>query len=111
MSRRLGPLAPDHPSVGQSCPACNEPLRATDFVMLVPLGPGKDQEERKARDQGRPYNAVGIVIHWDCGDARPVLVSPASDAEGEGNSGLSGSADTPPPASGTEDKQPGTTGG
>lgn len=66
MSRRLGPLAPDHPSVGQSCPACQDKIGPSAFVAIVPLGPGNDQEERKARDQGKPYNAVGVVVHWEC---------------------------------------------
>ncbi len=66
MSRRFGPKSAGHPGVGRECPACHIPLVEGDYTSLVLLGPGDDATARKRRDQGRPYSAVGIEIHWDC---------------------------------------------
>jgi len=65
-ARRFGPKAPDHPSVGRPCAACDQPLQAGDFTVLVPLGPGADPEHRQRAREGRYYNAVAIEVHWAC---------------------------------------------
>jgi hypothetical protein len=64
--RRFGPKRADHPSVGEKCPACNEPFKAGDYTTIVALGPGDDPEARKRAAAGRSYNAVGIEVHWGC---------------------------------------------
>ena len=63
---KFGPKDSEHPSVGEECRACGKPFMPGDFTTLVVLGPGDDEEARKRRDEGRPYNAVGIEVHWDC---------------------------------------------
>lgn len=50
----------------QSCAACDENFVEGDYTALIALGPGNDEEERKKRDEGKPYNAVGAQVHWDC---------------------------------------------
>lgn len=67
-ANRYGPKQADDRSVGKLCPACQEPLVVGDFTALVTLGPGNDPEARTARDEGRPYNAVALEIHYDCAD-------------------------------------------
>lgn len=63
---RFGPLAADHPLVGQTCPACKEPLAAGDIPELVPIGPGDDPDARKRARQGRAYNAIAVAAHLAC---------------------------------------------
>jgi hypothetical protein len=64
--QRMGPLSADHPAVNKPCPGCRRLILAGAFVTLLTIGPGEDPEERmKARD-GRPYNAVAVVAHWEC---------------------------------------------
>lgn len=67
MSRRFGPKSAEHPSVGDACPACGQPLKEGDYTTLVAVGPGGDEEERASRDEGRPYNSVAVEVHWECG--------------------------------------------
>jgi hypothetical protein len=62
----MGPLADDHPSIGNECSACQQPLKAGDYVTLVVLGPGDDDGARAAAREGRPYNAVAAIAHWVC---------------------------------------------
>lgn len=62
----FGPKDPDHPSVGEPCPACGERFTAGDHTTLIPLGPGEDPEEREKARTGRPYNGVAIEVHWSC---------------------------------------------
>lgn len=64
--RKFGPKIADHPSIGKPCPACGIPFQGGDFTTLVALGPGSDAEGRERRDDGRPYNAVALEIHWEC---------------------------------------------
>lgn len=64
--RRFGPKTADHPSVGVECQACHQPFEVGDYTTLVTLGPGMRPEDRERRDQGRPYTAVALEIHWDC---------------------------------------------
>ena len=64
--RKMGPLDADHLMIGIECPACKEKFRAGEYVTLIALGPGKDQEAREKAAAGKPYNAVAIPVHWDC---------------------------------------------
>ena len=64
--RKFGPKSADHPSIGTPCPACTVAFKEGDFTTLVTLGPGNDEESRKKRDNGKPYNAVALEIHWEC---------------------------------------------
>lgn len=66
MSRRFGPKKADHPSIGEKCPACRQPFVEGDYTTLAILGPGDDDEARRRRDEGRPYNAVASELHYDC---------------------------------------------
>jgi len=72
--RKMGPLAADHPLLkGDCCAACQVFFKEGDYFTLVPLGPGDDEDERRRAREGRPYNAVAAVIHWDCGDTRKAI--------------------------------------
>lgn len=66
--RKYGPKSKDHPSIGESCPACRRPFKEGDYTTIVPVGPGDDEESRERCAQGRPYNAVGIEVHWLCSE-------------------------------------------
>lgn len=63
---KLGPKQADHPSVGIECLACHQPFVAGDYTTLVTLGPGDNEDAQQRRDQGRPYNAIALEIHWAC---------------------------------------------
>lgn len=64
--RKFGPKKKDHPSIGRSCPACEEEFEAGDYTTLIALGPGDDPDARKKAREGRPYNAVAKGVHWAC---------------------------------------------
>jgi len=66
--QKMGPLDADHPLVnpGQNCPACGLAFRQDDYVTLISLGPGDDEEARALARAGRPYNAVALPVHWAC---------------------------------------------
>lgn len=69
--RKMGPLMADHPLVADgapnnTCPACRVRFAVGEYVTLLILGPGTDEEGRQRRDEGRPYNALALPIHWDC---------------------------------------------
>lgn len=64
--RKFGPKTKDHPSVDTICPACDKQIKEGDFTTLIPLGPGRDPEEREKARLGKPYNATAIEIHWAC---------------------------------------------
>ena len=68
--RRMGPLGADHPAVrdGTTCAACDAVFRTGDYVALVPLGPGADKDSQQRVSEGRAYNAVCAIVHWDCSD-------------------------------------------
>lgn len=65
-SRKFGPKAADHPSVGTNCHACGAQFEEGDYTGLVMLGPGIDPEARQRAREGRPYNAVAEEVHWAC---------------------------------------------
>lgn len=48
------------------CPACHDPIVKGERYTLVPIGPGKDSDEQAKCSQGRWYNAVAILSHYDC---------------------------------------------
>ena len=66
MSQKMGPLAPDHPLLEGVCSACQEAFFAGQFITLIPVGPGSDEEERHKARTGRPYIAVALPVHWSC---------------------------------------------
>lgn len=68
MIRKMGPLLADHLCVTEPkiCPACHQAFIAGDTVTLIALGPGDSVEGRRKRDNGRPYNSVAAVVHWEC---------------------------------------------
>ena len=63
---RFGPKKPNHPTVGEACPACRKPFAAGDFTTIIALGPGYDREARRKAREGLAYNALGIEVHWAC---------------------------------------------
>jgi hypothetical protein len=64
---RMGPLTPDHPLLDKdTCAACHQPFKAGQYVTLIALGPGDDEEERTKARKGNPYNAVAVPVHWAC---------------------------------------------
>lgn len=65
---KLGPLTEDHPMVTDHAPChgCGRPFLAGEYVTLIALGPGDDDDARKAARDGRPYSAAAIPVHWTC---------------------------------------------
>jgi hypothetical protein len=65
--RKYGPLtAKDAIKKDVPCPACGKHFRQGDYITLVTIGPGDDEEEQEKCRQGRPYNAVCALVHWGC---------------------------------------------
>ena len=65
--RKIGPMsAEDLPS--RPCYACRKPFVAGDFSTLLALGPGNSKEARRRSKEGRPYNAICAVLHWECSE-------------------------------------------
>lgn len=60
-------LTKDHPLVGEPCSACRELLKVFDPIVMIPLGPGSDKEQRKKARSGMAYNAISLVVHRACG--------------------------------------------
>lgn len=48
------------------CRACEKPIEKNSDVALIALGPGDSEENMEKCEQGRPYNAVAIQVHWSC---------------------------------------------
>jgi hypothetical protein len=63
--RKMGPLAADHPAVGEVCTVCCQPIAAGDFVTLLLVGPADDDDAWKAA-AGLAHTAQAVVIHWLC---------------------------------------------
>lgn len=63
---QFGPKDPAHSSVGKPCPACGTPFVAGDYTTLVTFGPGGSLEARERARKGRPYDAIGVEVHWAC---------------------------------------------
>ena len=64
--RKFGPKQATHPSIGNSCPACNQEFREGDYTTLVAYGPGNDAEAQQRARTGQPYNAIAAEVHWAC---------------------------------------------
>ncbi len=64
--RKFGPKDSTHPSVGEDCPACHVSFAAGDYTTLAELGPGDDPAEQQRAQDGRPYNALALEVHWAC---------------------------------------------
>lgn len=69
-SAAFGPKRPDHPSVGQPCPACGQALRAGDLTVLVPLWPGSNPEARARAREQRWYAGLAAELHLACATGR-----------------------------------------
>lgn len=63
--RAFNPLPDDHPSVGELCALCNQPMQAGDVPTLIATGPADEEEAAKAA-AGRAYTAIAAVAHWTC---------------------------------------------
>lgn len=69
---RFGPLAVDHPSVGNPCIICGMKMEVGDIPSLISLAPDGVKEAHK-KELGKPYNAIGGIAHQSCtwpGEAR-----------------------------------------
>lgn len=66
MSRIFGPKISTHPTIGILCPACAVAFAEGCYTVLVPLGPGDDQEAQAAHRDGRAYNAGAVEVHAAC---------------------------------------------
>ncbi len=64
--RKFEPKADNHPTIGQPCPACDQPFKSGEYTTLLMLGPGDDSEARERARAGRPYTAVAMEVHWAC---------------------------------------------
>lgn len=64
--RKFNPLGPNHPAIGDICPACKIALKEGDVTTLIPLGPGNDPTAQKECREGKGYNAVAAIVHWAC---------------------------------------------
>lgn len=64
--RKFGPRSAEVDWPQKDCPACREPFAVGDYTTLIPLGPGKNEQERKDCREGRFYAAVAIEVHWAC---------------------------------------------
>ena len=62
----FGPKTDDHPTVGMLCLACARELQSGDYTVLIPLGPGDDEEAREKALEGRWHNAAAVEIHALC---------------------------------------------
>lgn len=56
-------------AIGDICPACKKPLKEGDSIILLPIGPGDDEQERQKAREGKEYNAVALVVHLECSSA------------------------------------------
>lgn len=65
MTRKFGPKQADHPSVGADCPVCGNPFQAGDYTTLE-FTHAADQEEARKAQEGRPFTAAAVEVHWDC---------------------------------------------
>jgi hypothetical protein len=63
---RYGPISAENPMLGQPCPACGKNFVLSEYVTLVPLGPGGNAEERRKAREGRAYSAIALQVHWSC---------------------------------------------
>lgn len=60
---KRGPLKED---LFMPCRACDRLIVAGEFFSMISLGPGDDEEARERCRKGRPYDAVELVVHWEC---------------------------------------------
>jgi hypothetical protein len=66
----MGPKPHGHPSAGEQCPACGEPMAVGEFTALVALGPGGDEDARARAIAGLGSNAVAVEVHFRCATGR-----------------------------------------
>lgn len=69
--RPFTPLGDDHPVVGEVCAACMTAFLPGDVTCIVAIGPGDDEEAREKCKYGRPYNALGYIVHTECAGLFP----------------------------------------
>lgn len=71
---RFGPQPDDH-QIHVPCAACGKPFLKGCYTTLIPLGPGEDPEAQARCREGRPYNAVAAILHWECATGEIVHAS------------------------------------
>lgn len=50
----------------KTCVGCDQNFKAGQFITLLNIGPGGDEEERELAREGLAYTAVAIPVHWAC---------------------------------------------
>ena len=48
------------------CVACDGKISLGEYVVYMPLGPGLNQDKRKAARAGKWYAAEAVEIHYSC---------------------------------------------
>jgi hypothetical protein len=66
VTKRFGPLPEGATLIGIECQACKTKFERGDYLGLVPLGPGPDEEAQQKAREGRAYNAIALPVHWAC---------------------------------------------
>lgn len=62
-----GPALANQDAVGKPCPGCGKPIKDTDLVAKVPIGPGADVAARARARVGRAgWKCVYVDVHWAC---------------------------------------------
>jgi hypothetical protein len=62
--RRFGPL--DTPIELVPCLACGERMLVGQYIALIPLGCGDDEDYRERAREKRWTNAVAVPVHYAC---------------------------------------------
>ena len=61
------PFGPRHADATENiCLACRQFFAEGDYSVLVPLGPGDDEEAQEKAAAGQWFNAVAVEIHLAC---------------------------------------------
>jgi len=63
--RKFGPKAANHPSCGEICPLCEEPLLVGEFTTLLETEPASPEDAEK-KAAGRAYTAAAQEVHYNC---------------------------------------------
>lgn len=78
-----GPLAADQGGVGASCPGCNKKIAIGDYVVLLAVGPGANEDARALARNGKSYKAIAVAVHLPCatGEIRVPPIAPSDRSQ------------------------------
>ncbi len=65
---KMGPLLPSHPLCRDmmKCPACHRVFKKGEYVTLILVGPGDDEEAQEKARKGQAYDGVAVPVHYTC---------------------------------------------